>query len=262
MVLSDDGAGIPMNDILEILGQRSIDASSPTPLYFQVYNILHDSIADGRLPNGTKIPSEKELAATFEVSRITARRALDELALKKMVVRHRGKGTFVEHRYQPETIHAPLDDLMHSLGNMGRDTTVTVLDLSFAVPERPVRELFATDEKQAICYARRVRSKEGVPFGHYETWSLGFDKTLTKKRMETHARLELFKMYDIEINRVEQSLSAVAAPPEVADALNVRTGKPLLKLHRLSYDSSEQLVDRLVALYNSDLFRYHMETVL
>ncbi|MFK8052840.1 MAG: GntR family transcriptional regulator [Woeseiaceae bacterium] len=251
-----------MDDILEKLGHRSIDASSPTPLYFQVYNILHDSIADGRLPNGAKIPSEKELAATFDVSRITARRALDELALKKMVVRHRGKGTFVEHRYQPDTIHAPLTDLMKSLGHMGRDTEVKVLELSFAVPTGQVQGLFKTDSTTKICYARRIRTKEDVPFGHYETWSLGFDRTLTKKRMEKHARLELFKMYDINIARVEQSLSAVAAPKDVAEVLNIRTGKPLLKLHRLSYDADGQLVDRLVALYNSDLFRYHMETIL
>lgn len=251
-----------MDGILERLGHRSIDPTSPTPLYFQVYNILHDSIADGRLPNGTKIPSEKELAATFDVSRITARRALDELALKKMVVRHRGKGTFVEHRYQPDTIHAPLTDLMKSLDHMGRDTSVSVLELAFVVPSGDIADRFATDKKTKICYARRIRTKEGVPFGHYETWSLGFDRSLSKKKMEQHARLKLFKMYNINIAKVEQSLSAVAAPPEVAEALNIRSGKPLLKLHRLSYDANDRLVDRLVALYNSDLFRYHMETVL
>ena len=251
-----------MEEVLEKLGHRSVDPSSPTPLYFQVYNIIHDSIADGRLPNGTKLPSEKELAASFEVSRITARRALAELALKNMVVRHRGKGTFVEHRYQPDTIRAPLTDLMASLDHMGRDTSVTVLELSFEVPSTRVRDLFGTDEKTKLCYSRRVRSKEGVPFGHYQTWSRGFDRTLPRRKLEQHARLKLFKLYKINIARVEQSLSAVSASPEGAEALNIRSGKPLLKLYRHSYNADGALVDQLTALYNPDLFRYHMETIL
>ncbi|MEO0616787.1 MAG: UTRA domain-containing protein, partial [Pseudomonadota bacterium] len=98
--------------------------------------------------------------------------------------------------------------------------------------------------------------------GHYQSWSRGFDRTLTKRKLEKHARLELFRMYDIEIARVEQSLSAVGASPEVAEALNIRSGKPLLRLNRFSYDGADRLVDHLIALYNPDLFRYHMETVL
>ena len=70
------------------LNRRSIDPSSPAPLYYQLYTMFRDAIASGALRSGSKMPSEKELAATFDVSRNTARRALAELANENMVVRH------------------------------------------------------------------------------------------------------------------------------------------------------------------------------
>ena len=198
------------------LNRRSIDPDSPTPLYYQLYTMLHDAISSGELPRGSRIPSEKELAATFDVSRITARRALDELALKNMVARHRGRGTFVEYRYQPDPIHAPMNELMQSIDHMFRDTKVKVLELSFESPPPDIADGFnpASDEK--LCHQVRVRSKQDIPFAYYVTWTRGFPKKITKSKLEATPRLELFKDYGIRFSRVEQYLSAEGAPPEVA----------------------------------------------
>ena len=68
--------------------------------------------------------------------------------------------------------------------------------------------------------------------------------------------------YVIEIARIEQFLSAERANPEVAKALNIGTGKPLLKRTRYSYNSNDELVDFLIGLYNPDLFSYKMEANL
>lgn len=249
-------------DLLARLQRTSIDPNSPTPLYYQLYTMLHDAIAGGQLESGSKMPSEKELAMAFNVSRITARRALDELALKNMVARHRGRGTFVDYEYQPDPIHAPLSDLMTSLDHMGRDTKVRVLALQFRAPPMRLAQDFGIERDARLCHIVRVRSNRGVPFAFYVTWTRGFDKTLTRKKLEASARMKLFAEYGIKIARVEQYLSAEGASVEVAEALAVGTGKPLLKLVRSSYGENGALLDRLTALYNPDLFRYKMETVL
>lgn len=249
-------------DLLAKLNRRSVDPDSPTPLYYQLYTMLHDAICSGVLTTGSKMPSEKELASAFKVSRITARRALDELALKNMVLRHRGRGTFVDYHYQPDPIHAPLSDLMDSLDHMARDTHVSVLGLRFEKPPSTFRELFELGAKDKLCHIVRIRSKDAVPFAHYVTWTRGFDRSLTRKKLEARPRIKLFKDYGIIVSRVEQFLSAEGASPEVADALVISSGKPLLRLQRYSYDADGQLMDVLAALYNPDLFRYKMETVL
>ena len=93
------------DDWLGKLNRRTVDPSSPAPLYYQLYTMLRDAIASGALRSGSRMPSEKELAATFEVSRNTARRALAELATEKMVVRRRGRGTVVDYNKQLDPIH-------------------------------------------------------------------------------------------------------------------------------------------------------------
>jgi len=87
---------------LALLNRDLIDTQSPSPLYFQLFTVLNDAISRGVIANGSRMPSEKEISDRFEVSRITARRTLAELAAKGLVVRHRGKGTFVQHAYQPD----------------------------------------------------------------------------------------------------------------------------------------------------------------
>jgi len=65
------------------------------PLYEQIYNYLLQKIKNGELTSGDRVPSEKELADHFNVSRITSKKALELLALQKVIERVQGKGSFV-----------------------------------------------------------------------------------------------------------------------------------------------------------------------
>ena len=66
-----------------------------SPLYQQIKALLLDSLQSGEWLPGAPIPSEMELAARFDVSQGTVRKAVDELATENLLVRHQGKGTFV-----------------------------------------------------------------------------------------------------------------------------------------------------------------------
>ena len=66
-----------------------------TPSYMKIQNYISQQIEDGKYAVGDKIPSEMELADMFSVSRITANKALKEMALMGILERVRGKGTFV-----------------------------------------------------------------------------------------------------------------------------------------------------------------------
>jgi GntR family transcriptional regulator len=247
------------DDLMGKLNRRTVDPSSPAPLYYQLYTMLRDAIASGVLQSGSKMPSEKELAATFDVSRNTARRALAELANDNMVIRRRGRGTVVDYNKQHDPIHAPLTDLMQGLDEI--NTKVTALKIDFTVPPSEIAQKFDAGDEE-LCNLHRLRNIHEVPYVYYDTWTRGFDRTLTKKKLESNARFELFVEYGIEIVRFEQYLSAERATPEIAKALTIGTGKPLLKRVRYSYDDNGELVDYLVGVYNTDLFSYKMEADL
>ena len=257
--MSDSNSMFDRDELMGKLNRRTVDPSSPAPLYYQLYTMFRDAIASGALQSGSKMPSEKELAATFDVSRNTARRALAELANEKMVVRRRGRGTVVDYNKQHDPIYAPLTDLMQGLDEI--NTKVTALKIDFVMPPAEIAEKFGAGNEE-LCNLHRLRNVHKIPYVYYDTWTRGFDRTLTRKKLETNARFELFVEYGIEIARFEQYLSAERAKPEVAKALTIRTGKPLLKRVRYSYDNDGELVDLLTGVYNTDLFSYKMEAKL
>jgi len=152
----DSNLDFDRDDLLGKLNRRTIDPHSPAPLYYQLYTMLRDAIASGALRSGSKMPSEKELAATFDVSRNTARRALAELATEKMVVRRRGRGTVVDYNKQLDPIHAPLTDLMQGLDEVERNTKVTALKIKFAVPPSEIAEKFGYRNEE-LCNLHRLR---------------------------------------------------------------------------------------------------------
>ena len=72
-----------------------IDMQGRVPLYHQIFLTLKNRIYSGMLGPGDPVPGEQELCGEFGVSRITAKRALNELADAGLVVRERGRGTRV-----------------------------------------------------------------------------------------------------------------------------------------------------------------------
>ena len=67
------------------------------PIYKVIYNDLLEMINSGSLKTGDRVPSEMELSRTYNVSRITSKRALELLAEQGYVIRRPGKGTFVSN---------------------------------------------------------------------------------------------------------------------------------------------------------------------
>lgn len=96
------------------------------PLYQQIYQYLLDEIRSGHLSSGDRVPSEKELAEQFNVSRITSKKALETLVQAKVIDRARGRGSFVAHdlpelahldaRFQEQTRTLDKPDDMHMIG--------------------------------------------------------------------------------------------------------------------------------------------------
>ena len=72
-----------------------LDAKTPIPLYEQLKNLLLSQISSGVYSIGERLPAEAELCSKYEVSRVTVRRALDDLVADGALERRQGKGTYV-----------------------------------------------------------------------------------------------------------------------------------------------------------------------
>ncbi len=237
---------------------RLLRGDLPTPLYHQIFSILRDRIVGGEFKHGSQLPTEFELADAFEVSRITAKRALDELAAEGLVERRRGRGTHVIHRHQAKPVAAPLTGLLENLEILGEHTEVRLIQFEQAAPPEAYAELFDLEPAQEIAHAVRVRSKDGLPFGHYVSWTRTTHKAFSAQNLAKTSRIKLFRRCGIKLAQVEQILSAALADATVAARLQVEPGAALLTLDRRSYDAEGMLVDLLLIHYRPDQFSYRM----
>ena len=239
------------------LSQRG--AMSRVPLYHQLYSVLKASIMDGTIPYDAQMPTEQQLAATFDVSRITAKRAMDELAAESLIARYRGKGSHVTYQYEPKPVQAPLVGMLENLIEMGKHSIVRVISIDKVVPPADIRRILGLEKDETAHQVVRVRSsEEGEPYAYYVSYTVGITRGFTKRIMEKTPRLDVLKENGIELTKVEQTLSAENASLPIAEELGIEPGAALLSIIRHSYDRDGKVVDVLDCLYNPKRFTYKM----
>ncbi len=254
-----------MDSLSDIFGQaqgRELRQDAPTPLYFQLYSLLKQAILNGTVANGTQMPTEQQLAESFKVSRITAKRAMDELAAEQLVDRRRGKGTHVTYEYVPKPVQAPLIGMLQEIESMARHSDVRVINCKRGRPPAAIAAILGVGEGEKALFVTRVRSRDEQPFGHYASWTTGLNSSLSKKDFQATPRLEIFRRQGLDITHVTQTISAEAATQELAERLDTTVGAPLISLIRHSYtttEGAEKIVDYLHAHYHPERFEYQMD---
>ena len=254
-----------MDSLADIVSQsqgRELRQDAPTPLYFQLYSLLKQAILNGTVSHGTQMPTEQQLAEAFNVSRITAKRAMDELAAEALVERRRGKGTHVIYEYTPKPVQAPLIGMLQEIESMARHSDAQVITCRRARPPIPIADVLGLEDGTKALHLVRVRSRDGEPFGHYASWTRGLKEPLSKRDFRGATRLEIFRRHGLNITHVTQTISAEAATATLAERLSTSVGAPLISLIRHSYTTqgdNEQIVDYLHVHYHPERFQYQMD---
>lgn len=239
---------------LHLLNQKS-----PLPLYHKLHQLLRQAIQDEAIGTGKRLPTEKQLQQETGFSRVTVKRALDELAIEGLVQRRRGVGTVVSYAPPPmKAVNAPLVAMLENLEQMGRNTQVQVISVKSTVPPENIKMLFEPEINKSLLHLIRTRSQNSRVFGYYESWTDIPNVSPDAARFSQTSRLQIFREAGVVFIKVKQSLKAVVATPTIAAYLNVLTGTPLTYLVRFSYDSEGRLRDYLKASYNPELFEYQM----
>lgn len=260
-----DVSSIDLTTVFTEHQRKTLSKESPTPMYFQLYSLLKGCIVDGTFEDGTRLPTEKELSDEFSISRITAKRSLDELAAEGLVERRRGKGTHVTYRYKQQPVHAPLTGMLQEIETMALSTRAILLDCEMLQPPRAIREEFELEGDEPLLYLARIRERDGLSFGYYKSWTHGVQLPKNPKIFETTPRLKYFRENGLVITHVKQTIRAVGAAPDAAEALGVDIGSPLLSLRRRSFNQvgkGEHLMDYLEVFYHPDRFQYRMDLTL
>ena len=246
-----------MNEIAAI--RHPVDDSLAIPLYHQVYLILKERIRSGAHSAGSALPIEHTLCEEFGVSRITVKRAMRELVNDGLVVRQRGKGTFVAEDAAAPAKNA-LDDLLQSVQAIGAATDVTNLSSEILEPATDVASKLELDSTAKALRSHQIRLTDGEPLAVIIAYVPEAIAKHLDPETENLPMLVRLNMAGIPVARAEQEVTATLADPTIAAQLSIEVGAPLLKLTRLVFDDANQPVEWLTSFYRGD--RYAMRTSL
>ena len=234
-------------------------AMARAPLYHQMYSVLKAAILDGTIAYNAQMPTEHQLTDAFDVSRVTAKRAMDELAAEKLIARHRGKGSHVTYQYVPKPVRGPLVGMLESLIDMAEHDSVRVVSIEKLVPPADILEILGLSDGQLVHKVVRVNSnEEGEPYAYYVSWTVGITKAFTKRKLKNEARVKLLRENGINLTKMKQVMSAELASVRIAKELCVEPGSALLSVRRLGHIESGKVVDVLDGLYNPERYQYAM----
>ena len=240
--------------------RSAVDRAAAIPLYHQIFLQVRDEILSGQRPFGSAVATEKELSKTYSVSRITARRALDELAQHHFVSRKRRVGTTVIFRPPAKPIEANIDRAMDSLLEFGRVTKVRVLSIDTEVAAPSIAEAMHIGPGERVVRAARVRYLDGEPLGYVVSYvPAALSNHVTRAGLTKMPILKLIKKAGYQPGKATQTIAAMLADPMICRVLAVEPRSAILRITRTVYDAGATAVLLTIAHYRSDRYQLRID---
>ncbi len=200
------------------------------------------------------------LAETYAVSRITARRALAELAEHNFVARKRRVGTTVIYQPPAQPIEADMDQAVDSLLELGRVTKVRLLALRREPASPWVAETMHLGPGEAVLRAVRIRTLDDEPLGYVISYVPAALSTHVTRSGLTHKPiLKLIQEAGYRLGKATQIVAAMLADPQLCRALRVEPRSAILRVTRSVFDHKGKPVLLTIAHYRSDRYQLRLD---
>jgi DNA-binding GntR family transcriptional regulator len=242
---------------------RPLQRGSGTALWQQVYDDLRGRVDDGGLQPGDVLPPEPALALSYGVSRLTARRALAELARSGVIRTEHGIGSFVASRMMRHRIDDGQASLLESMATHGHHVRQLVLTSE----RRPATGTADSPPGASDEYAYFPDAPGDAVTYHYVRWVDDIPWSLSWATVPAalappswDGTNSLFAAitdhYGVRVYRHERHFSAVAADADDAAWLDVPVGAPLLRLRGTNTDDAGRAVAHITHRIRGDRAEY------
>jgi GntR family transcriptional regulator len=226
-------------------------------LYAKVEEAIATEIARGEYRPGDQLPTEDALLERFQVSRITVRRAIQNLVRRDLLEIRRGLGTFVlSPRIEAEL--TKLTGFVEDMHAVGRKATARVVSQGVVAASSRVAERLQLTKGTKVMQIKRVRLADDTPISFDETYlPLTLGKQIVRNDLRRRPIFTLLEEeYGVPLVEAAYELEAVIASETVADALQIRIGSPIFQIERTSMTAGNKPVDYEVLSYRGDLVRF------
>ncbi|SDO05292.1 GntR family transcriptional regulator [Alkalicoccus daliensis] len=232
-----------------------INKQSPIPIYYQIEEILRSQIEKGELAEEEMIPSERELAYDFNVSRMTIRQAISNLVSEGLLYKEKGKGTFVNIK----RFEQPLMDLTSFSEDMlwrGLTPGVKLIDFKEVGISLQKSRHLQVEEGSKGYELSRIRLADEEPIA-YEVMTL---PAYLFPEIELNNLKSSFYQYveskGMKIEGASQTIEPSLAREHEAELLNIEVGAPVLLMKRVSYLASGHHFEYVTSVYRGDKYKF------
>jgi GntR family transcriptional regulator len=254
------------NAIYRSFGQSFIPFNSPDrtmqiPLHLAISEQLRNQITSGEFQPGEQLPSEHQLMLQFEVSRITARRAIANLVNQGLVVSQRGKGVFVkEQRKVTYSLSSPMIFFEADMLRQGFICSIRNLVFKPISPSSSIRQTLQLPLDYSEVYLqKKLLLLNDVSVAIDITYILADLGKAHAKDLKQQMTFPTLEQNGISIDRITATLECTRADPETSAYLDVPLGEPLIVYCYTAYTANNQPIVTGEALSRGDRLAYSVE---
>lgn len=232
------------------MAKELIDSAS-APRYRQLADIIRSAIDQGQMIDNQALPSERELAETYGVSRDTVRKSVRYLEERGVIYSDHGRGTFVSPalvRRMSRFIDSFTQDTQHRGGAAGQ----RVLVVETVAAAMGVAALLGVDPGYPLVRVRRVRTIDDVPVGLHDA-HFPLPRGARLEMAEVEGAGSLYKLltgrYGFAPAEAVENLNAGTADAEEARLLGIDKGSPILICERITLSERREPIEYCVMKY-------------
>lgn len=229
------------------------------PIYIQIRDILVEDIESGKLSPGDSIPSERNLAEIYNVSRVTIRKCISIMVDEGYLTKSRGKPPVVA---TPEARH-PLKNLLgvaEEFASTDKNIKVKLLSKGYTKITKEVKENLQSKEGKEMYEFSRLILKNDIPLVlNYSYVSSEIGKLVETLDLRSDKVFAYFENCGYKMTHAQQEISADLCEQPEADLLDYKVGSPIIKVHRVTYLDSGDPILYEISHYRDDLYKYNIK---
>jgi GntR family transcriptional regulator len=236
-----------------------IQKNSPLPIYYQLEEGIKEAIQQQELIPGEMIPSEREYAEKYGISRMTVRQALSNLVNDGYLYRQRGKGTFVAH----QKIEQPLQGLTsfsEDMRSRGLEPSTRVISFTEVEASHDLAAKLEVEAGALLFELKRVRLADQLPMAYEMLYiSKELAKGLTKEIAVNSIYDYVENKLGLKIQHGRQVLEASIARKTEAEMLEVAEGAPVLLIERRTTLDTNKPFELVRSVYRADRYKFTID---
>jgi GntR family transcriptional regulator len=240
---------------------KPLQHNSVIPLYHQLMERIKESIEKENWKPGDKIPSENQLMDEYDVSRNTAKKAIEELVQEGILYRIQGKGTFVAKPKLQQSLMG-FYSFSKVLKENGLNPKDIILKIEEVKPSKKIMDALQLDENENVIEMKRLRCANNEPYileSSFIPKSVVTDMEQLKKVGGISLYDLLAQQFNVVVSRAKEAFEPVLIRADESGYLQTKEGRPALLLERIAYDTSERPVEFCISIVRGDRCRFYTE---